>query len=559
MSPYPSQAGKPRILFVEDDATLRSHLAAELSDHYSVDTAGNGLEALKEVIRQKPHLVITDIVMPEMDGLELLKLLRSEPGTQGLPVLLISGRAQEAQRIEGFRKGADGYLAKPYSVSELRAVVGAMLQAAEHRAEIAHRQARELALVERAALLESITDAFYALDRRLRFTYVNQRALDYFKKRRGDLLGRCIVEIFPVLTGTLIESQLEYALRERRSVAFEVLSPVTETWIESHIYPAADRGLAIYFRDISDRKQAEHALQRAQESLRESDRRKSEFLALLAHELRNPLAPIGNGLKILQLSRTSDDIAGRTVQMMERQLKHLVRLVDDLLDVGRISSGKLQLRTRRALVSDMLETAIESSRGFVESRGHRLEVDIRIRDLVVDADADRLVQVFSNLLTNGAKYTRPGGCIQVVADQEGQQAVVTVTDNGIGIPAESLVSIFEMFSQLGDNPSSTEGGLGIGLALVSRLVQMHSGTVSAASQGPGKGSTFTVRLPLLPAVESVDSGPLPQPVEMPGPSGPGPSRPGPSRHGTTAAGADTGLDPSTLVTLPDPLSQSASA
>jgi len=504
MSPYPSGAGKPRILFVEDEATLRNYVAEELSERYVVDTAGNGLEALRAVIRQKPDLVITDIVMPEMDGVELLKILRSEPGSQGLPVLLISGRAQEAQRIEGFREGADGYLAKPYSVSELRAVVGSMLQAAEHRAEIAHREARELALAERAALLESITDAFYALDRGLRFTYVNQRALDYFKKERADLLGLRIAEVFPVLKGTLIETQLEYALHEQRSVAFEALSPVTETWIESHIYPAG-RGLAIYFRDISDRKRAEQELQHAQESLRESDRRKSEFLALLAHELRNPLAPLGNGLKILKSPGKSGAIADRTVEMMERQLRHLVRLVDDLLDVGRISSGKLQLRTRRELVSGMLEIAIESTRSFIESRGHQLEVDIRAGDLVVEADADRLVQVFSNLLTNSAKYTEPGGYIRVVADREESQAVVTVTDNGIGIPAESLSNIFEMFSQLGTHPSRTEGGLGIGLALVYRLVQMHSGTVSAASQGLGKGSTFTVRLPLQPAPASVDS------------------------------------------------------
>src|ERR1700761_4532800 len=127
------QPGKPRILFVEDEETLRSYLAEQLSDEYTVDTAGNGLEALKAVLRKKPDLIVTDIVMPEMDGVELLKTLRSEPGPQGLPVLLISGRAEEARRIEGFRKGADGYLAKPYSIGELRAVVGAMLQAAEHR------------------------------------------------------------------------------------------------------------------------------------------------------------------------------------------------------------------------------------------------------------------------------------------------------------------------------------------------------------------------------------------------------------------------------------------
>src|SRR6185437_878192 len=156
----------PRILFVEDDATLRNHLAEQLSDEYVVDSAGNGIEALKVVMRRKPDLIVTDIVMPQMDGLELLKILRSEPGTQGLPVLLISGRAQEAQRIEGFREGADGYLAKPYSVGELRAVVGAMLQSADHRAETARREVRELALAERATLLEGITETLREADRR---------------------------------------------------------------------------------------------------------------------------------------------------------------------------------------------------------------------------------------------------------------------------------------------------------------------------------------------------------------------------------------------------------
>ena len=392
---------RPRILFVEDDATLRDHLAEQLSADYCVDTAGNGIEALKAVIRAKPDLIVTDIVMPEMDGLELLKILRSEPGTQGLPVLLISGRAEEAQRIEGFRKGADGYLAKPYSLSELRAVVGSMLQAAGHRAETARREARELALAERASLLESMT-----------------------------------------------------------------------------------------------------------ETLREADRRKSEFLALLAHELRNPLAPIGNGLKILRLRATSDAVVDRTVGMMERQMKHLVRLVDDLLDVGRITSGKLQLRTQRVRVGDVLETAVEITRNLIETRGHQLAVEIRAPDLTVEADPDRLVQVFSNLLANSAKYTERGGVIRLVLEREAEAAVVAVVDNGIGIPAQSITSVFEMFSQLGSQASRTEG-LGIGLALVHRLVQMHKGTVSAASEGLGKGSTFTVRLPLDSPVTSVAAAPVP--------------------------------------------------
>ena len=494
-TPRASEPGKPRILFVEDDTTLCSLLAEELSDEYVVDTAGNGIDALKAVMRKKPDLIVTDIVMPEMDGVELLKMLRSEPGTQGLPVLLISGRAQEGQRIDGFRRGADGYLAKPYSVGELRAVVGAMLQAAKRRAESARREARQQALAERAALLESITDAFYALDRQLRFTYVNQRTLDYFQKGREELLGRRIGDVFPVLKGSVIETQLEHALREQCSLAFEALSPIAEKWIELNIYPAG-QGLAIYFRDVTDRKRAEQELQLAQASLRESDRRKSEFLALLAHELRNPLAPIANGLQILRMRGAAAPVPERTVEMMERQLKHLVRLVDDLLDVGRITSGKLQLRAQRVLLHEVLQTAVDSTRSLIESRGHQLTVDIRAPDLAVEADPDRLVQVFSNLLANSAKYTQHGGRIQLILESENHEAVVSVVDNGIGIPPQSLREVFEMFSQLRTNPARTEGGLGIGLALVYRLVQMHGGSVSAASQGLEMGSTFTVRLPL---------------------------------------------------------------
>jgi PAS domain S-box-containing protein len=501
VTPY---RGKPRILFVEDEETLCNYLAEELSDEYIVDTAGNGIEALKAVMRQKPDLIVTDIVMPEMDGVELLRVLRSEPGTRGLPVLLISGRAGEAQRIEGFRKGADGYLAKPYSVSELRAVVGAMLQAAELRAESARRKAAQQALAERAALLESITDAFYALDRQLRFTYINHRALDYFKKERDDLLGRRIGEVFPMIKGTLIETQLEHVLRDQCSAVFETFSPIAQSWIELNIYPAT-QGLAVYFRDISDRKRAQQELQRAEESLRQSDRRKSEFLALLAHELRNPLAPIANGVKILRLRAGADATSDRTLDMMDRQLKHLVRLVDDLLDVGRITSGKLQLRTQRVVMADVLETAVESTRNQIEARGHQLVVDIRTQDVVVEADPDRLVQVFSNLLINSAKYTERGGQILLTLERRGSEAVIAVTDNGIGIPAQSIGEVFEMFSQLENRPKHTEGGLGIGLALVQRLVQMHGGTISADSEGIGKGSTFTVHLPAEAVADSSDA------------------------------------------------------
>jgi signal transduction histidine kinase len=180
-----------------------------------------------------------------------------------------------------------------------------------------------------------------------------------------------------------------------------------------------------------------------------------------------------------------------------------VRLVDDLLDVGRITSGKLQLRTQRVRVTDVVETAVESTRNLIESRGHQLSLDVRAQNLTVDADPDRLVQVFSNLLVNSAKYTERGGHIRVTLECEGEEAIVAVADDGIGIPPQSIANVFEMFSQLGSHPSRADGGLGIGLALVYRLVQMHSGTVSAASQGPGMGSTFTVRLPSAPVLDSI--------------------------------------------------------
>jgi PAS domain S-box-containing protein len=277
-----AQRPRPRLLFVEDEATLRDHLAERLSDDYLVDTAGNGNEALLAVLRAKPALVVTDIVMPDMDGVELLKTLRQTPNTRSIPVLLISGRAAEDYRIEGFEEGADGFLPKPYTERELRALIGSMLRSAKMRADAAGLEAREQAeqraVVERATLLESITDAFYALDRQWRYTYVNQRALDYYGMERAELLGRSLWDVFPAMQGSDFESQYRRALREQRSVSFEIFSPLNGHWLEVHAYPTP-QGLAVNFRDISRRKQTDIELTRALaelhargEQLRESQR-----------------------------------------------------------------------------------------------------------------------------------------------------------------------------------------------------------------------------------------------------------------------------------------------
>ncbi|MBL9107385.1 MAG: PAS domain S-box protein [Myxococcales bacterium] len=232
-------------------------------------------------------------------------------------------------------------------------------------------------------------------------------------------------------------------------------------------------------------------------TLRDQDRRKDEFLALLAHELRNPLAPLRNGLQVLRLS---DDppVRRRAQGMMDRQLDHMVRLIDDLLDIARINRQKLELRRARVLLADVVHAAVETARPLVDAAGHHLEVVLPGEPVVLDADLTRLAQVISNLLTNSAKYTDPGGHIRLSAELQGDGVRVVVRDDGLGIPRASLASIFEMFSQVDRTLERARGGLGIGLALVKGLVEMHGGSITADSQGDDRGSTFTVVLPLAP-------------------------------------------------------------
>ena len=239
------------------------------------------------------------------------------------------------------------------------------------------------------------------------------------------------------------------------------------------------------------------SLQQADVALRLADQRKDEFLATLAHELRNPLAPIGTGLKLLP--RVGDDpvqLRGVT-DMMERQVSQLVRLIDDLLEVSRISTGKLTVLRERLDLRRVLESALESCAPVVASRGHRLDVTMPDQAVTVHGDLARLAQALGNLVNNAAKYTPDGGRITVALGRAGEAAVLTVTDNGIGLSADMLERVFDMFAQVKQSLERSQGGLGIGLALVRSLVSLHGGSVSAQSPGPGEGSTFTITLPLL--------------------------------------------------------------
>jgi signal transduction histidine kinase len=235
---------------------------------------------------------------------------------------------------------------------------------------------------------------------------------------------------------------------------------------------------------------------RRAEAMREADRRKDEFLATLAHELRNPLAPIRNALEIIRLAGDDPEKSRMAREMMQRQVSQMVRLVDDLLDVSRITTGKLAVRKAVIDLQGAITDAVETARPFIESRGQVLQLDLPRTPIAVEGDRTRLAQVFSNLLNNAAKYTEPQGRIRLALRQDGEQAVISVSDNGIGLSRESIETIFDMFVQVDRTLERSQAGLGVGLTLARRLVELHNGTIEARSEGPGKGSEFIVRLPV---------------------------------------------------------------
>ena len=304
------------------------------------------------------------------------------------------------------------------------------------------------------------------------------------------------------------------ALREATEYQVEVRNrrgDGTYRWFVSRAIPFKDREgrVSTWFgasTDIHDQKMLE-------EQLRENDRRKDEFLATLAHELRNPLAPVRNSLEVMKRARGDADLTEQARATMERQIAQMVRLIDDLLDVSRITRNKLELKTERAELASIVQLAVEACRPACEQAGHELKVLLPAEPIYLQADPLRLSQVFGNLLTNSCKYTPSGGRIRLIAERQPDEVQVTVEDDGIGIPPEMLPEVFDLFTQVDRSLERSQGGLGIGLSLVKRLVEMHGGTVTAHSEGDGRGSAFIVRLPIL--IESSQAPPSEQPDEPP--------------------------------------------
>ena len=282
------------------------------------------------------------------------------------------------------------------------------------------------------------------------------------------------------------------------------LSSTGLTWVLENAVERLARARQLLLRD--------EALRRNEKVLAEADQRKDEFIAMLAHELRNPLSPVRTGTQVLRLTQDVE-IKRRTLDMMDRQLGQMTRLIDDLLDVSRITNSKVFLRLERISVFAIAKAAEEAARPVMDAGRHQLLVELLAEDLWLEADPTRMAQVIGNLLNNSAKYSPNGGHITLSFRSEADQVVIQVTDSGLGIPTEMLNEVFEMFTQVSRTLDRAQGGLGIGLALVKRLVEMHHGTVSAKSMGAGHGSTFTVRLPRATA-PGMDVGIVPVPTEL---------------------------------------------
>jgi two-component system CheB/CheR fusion protein len=341
-------------------------------------------------------------------------------------------------------------------------------------------------------LLESTGLATLFLDHSLNVVRFTSPLLGIFHVVPGDR-GKPLAELTHRLRGDELLADAQRVLDHLAPIEREVEADNGKWYLLRMLpYRSAPKGIggvAITLVDITSRKKAER-------ELLEADRRKDEFIALLAHELRNPLAPISSGIEILKRRDLDPAIAERVTLTMSRQAAQLVRLIDDLLDVSRITSGRLQLRKKLVGLADIVRDAVAAVRPIIDRSGHELTVNMPRERIALDADAARLTQVLANLVNNAARYTPNGGKIEVGVRRDGEEAVVTVTDNGYGIAEDALPHVFEMFYQGADPRSPTQAGLGIGLGLAKSLVDMHGGTITAESAGLDCGSTFTVRLPV---------------------------------------------------------------
>ena len=543
---------KANILIVDDRADkliVFKTVLEDLGDNLVMMRSGE--EALLWLLKNDCAVILLDINMPGMDGFETAQLVRSRPKSAHIPIIFITGHAQEVHAMRGYSLGAVDYILSPVLPVVLRSKVAVFVQLfklaqqiqrkADERVALAHEQAA------RAAAEESMRDATFLAEASKilgssldvnsvmvsattllipKFGDISAIALSqesgmlprvlYAPKEEGDALGRNAVwlaavdEIIKTGQPRLIEDYAQFSkaascdanvppdaiaqlimvpLMARGKVlgtlsvgigpartAFDPAKIALVTDIAGHVGMALDN--CLLFKEIQD-----------------ANQRNNEFLATLSHELRNPLAPMRNAIYSMHLAGlwTPDSLKFKGI--IERQLEHMTHLVDDLLDVARITRGKIQLRTEQVDLVEKIHRVLDTCRPLMEKAGHHLKISMPPHPVWTKGDRVRLQQIFENILGNAIKYTDPRGHIEVSLKVEHEQAVTVIQDTGVGIAADMIPRIWEMFVQVDTSPDRTRNGLGIGLSLARQLVHLHGGSIECTSPGAGKGSTFTVRLP----------------------------------------------------------------
>jgi PAS domain S-box-containing protein len=425
--------------------------------------------------------------------------LARQPSWSDLAVLILARHGADSAGVARSMDllGNVTVLERPTRVAALVSAVRTALRARQRQYQI--RDQLE-ALQAKEAELQLVTETtpliLVRCSRDLRYRFANRASAALFGLTPKEMIGRPIVEVMGEEAFGLVKPKIDQVLRGEH-VEFELLIPYSgagDRWVHVNYLPDRDPqgrvvGWVASIADVTDRKAAE-------EALREADRRKDEFLAILAHELRNPLAPILNSLHILRLTSQGDPEADGVTEVIERQVNHMVRLVDDLMEVSRITRSRIELRKEPVEVAAIARSAVETSQPLIEAAGHRLVLSIPPEPLILEGDPVRLTQVVANLLNNAAKYTDRSGQIWLTVRREGAAVAISVRDSGSGIPSEMLPRVFDLFTQFDRRAGRAQGGLGIGLTLVKTLVEMHGGSVRGFSEGTGRGSEFVVRLPL---------------------------------------------------------------
>ncbi|HYK01220.1 MAG TPA: ATP-binding protein [Thermoanaerobaculia bacterium] len=654
-----------KIVLADDNADMRDYVHRLLLPFYDVIAAADGLEALRATRAEKPDLVLTDVMMPNLDGFGLLRELRAAPETAAIPVIMLSARAGEEARVEGLQAGADDYVVKPFSARELLARVGSMLAVAQvrqtleaerlglrdifmrapafiatlrgpdHVFEIANPLYMQLIGEKRDVIGKPVREAlpevegqgfFELLDNVYRtgepfigselrvvvergdgaderyadFVYQPMRAADgsitgifvhgndvteqvrarRIVERQADELERANLALldqmvlnktitdnaasclfmmdehgYPTFMNPAAEAVTGFTLAEIRErplhdvihhhhadgtpyaladCAIEqgrdemiplkdhrdvfIRKDGTSFPVSCHLAPLSGRlgGAVLEFRDISDEL-------RAQEVLKEADRRKDEFIATLSHELRTPLTAILGWSRLLQMPDMDEETRAGAIETINRSAQAQAQLIDDVLDISRITTGKVQIASDRVDVSAVGAAAVDTVRLAAEAKGVRLTAQVGGGDTMVLGDANRLQQVIWNLLSNAIKFTPEGGEVRFTVTRRNGSVAIEVRDNGAGIRSDFLPHIFEPFRQAESTTTRVHGGLGLGLSIVRYLVELHGGRISAESEGEGKGAMFLVELPALRNRTATPRRVAPQRPESPGVSGDSPA------------------------------------